>query len=145
MDKTELSLADALNMIQELEKKSDERLEEINDLTRNLWFMGKPVGDMTPNRLLYYIATHEAMVHTMRSLAKDFEQDIEDALVLTECEEHSKVINDMEGLLLLNLEVRDLEKKIKELRIYSKTFDDADYKRIRKEKSLKILKNLKLI
>lgn len=145
MDKTELSLADALNMITELEKKSDERLEEINDLARNAWFMGKMIGDMTPNRLLYYIATHEAMVHTIRSLAKDFEQDIEDALVLTECTENGKVIDKMEGILLLHLEMRAFEAKISALRQYTKSFDDADYKRIRKEKSLKILKELQVI
>lgn len=145
MDKKNLSLAETLNQIADLEKKITKLIQEDDQLVSGHRFRGDSVDQMNCNRKLYFIGTYHAMQDAIGEMVEGYDFIEEDVVEVCDLNDSNhEAIQAMKGSILLHAEIRQTKRMIKALEAYSRTFEEEDFRRIRKENSLKLLKQLGL-
>ena len=143
-----LTLAKALELIKTLAKKLVVIEDEIVSEARGKSFRGHDLYPMVSNRMLYYIATEEAMYNSLTDLAKEYEiADYSRLKALCRMDNsRTEKIMSMRGILSLRMDALGIKEKIQALNDYiENAFEDADFKRIKKLESIAMLKALKLV
>jgi len=148
MEKLRLTLSKALALVKSNAKKLDIIEDEIVAEARDKSFQGHDIYTMTVNKMLYYIATDDAMHTTLALFANDYEVDDYDRLKsMCRMNNHrSEMIISMKGIISLRLDALKLKEENKALNDYiENAFEPADFKRIKKADSIACLEALKLI
>jgi hypothetical protein len=147
MEKLTLTLSKALDLARTLAEKLIVIEDEIVAEAKDKSFQGHDLYTMVSNKMLYYIAVENAMQESIVSFAKDYEVDEYDRLkILCRLDKRrSEKIMSMKGILSLRLDALRYKEAIQAINDYLETFEATDFRRIRKEQSLVMLKALKLI
>ena len=133
----------AKTLAAELRVIEDEIISESKDKS----FQGHDLYPMTSNKMLYYIATDQAMLKTVAEFADEYEVEDYDRLKFM-CRldnKRSDRIRSMKGIISLRVNALKLKEEIQAVNDYLETFDAVDFRRIKKEQSIAILKAMKLV
>lgn len=147
MKKTFLTLAETLDKIHNLNQKVKDLNGAIEINSSSLSYRGEKLRNMDPNRMLYFIATHEIMKETLLAIGSDTEGDDIYPMMLVRCnmKGNGDAIDVMKALIEYDAQRCVLTNQVDALHDHAKTFDAEDHKRIKKEKSLNTLKHLGIL
>lgn len=149
MKREELTLGKTLIMIAELDIEIDKLINEMDKTSDTHKFRGERISDMDINRLCYQLGIVGSMFEVFNGIVKDMDDEYAvraDIIEVAVYDERAlEAIKIMKTLVMMKLALKDISSKRNALQEHAENFNEEDYKRIHKEKSLKILAGLGIV